>query len=295
MQPSKRSIERDPGYRKFYFKEDLKNATLALAFSIISISGFIVNDFLFFGYAPFFFALLSLRLGVIGVIGIAIYYIHKTQTPKMFDTLIFLVLIVELVSGGFVNMFRPPDFVAQAIVTIIFVCVFYLIIPYRFFYQCLFSTIATLGEIFIIVFVAHPSAVPVLFTVIFTLIITNVVAALGSWAMHSYRRRNYQEFLHRKQAQTRLQEHSDQLEKIVEERTQELKATERFAAIGATAGMVGHDLRNPLTGISNASYYLKKKYSQQIDDSGKEMLDIIQRNVEYSNKIINDLLEYQAT
>src|SRR5665647_3605182 len=34
---------------------------------------------------------------------------------------------------------------------------------------------------------------------------------------------------------------------------------ERLAAIGELAGMVGHDLRNPLAGIKNAVYFMKKK------------------------------------
>ena len=40
-----------------------------------------------------------------------------------------------------------------------------------------------------------------------------------------------------------------------------LVKSERFAAIGELAGMVGHDLRNPLAGIKNATYFLKKKGS----------------------------------
>jgi two-component system sensor kinase FixL len=56
--------------------------------------------------------------------------------------------------------------------------------------------------------------------------------------------------------------------------------------------MVGHDLRNPLTGIASAAYFLKKKYGPQMDDAGRDMLKVIESNVAYSDKIINDLLEY---
>ena len=42
-----------------------------------------------------------------------------------------------------------------------------------------------------------------------------------------------------------LKMHSEHLERLVEERTKQLKDAERLAAIGATAGMVGHDIRNP--------------------------------------------------
>jgi PAS domain S-box-containing protein len=73
---------------------------------------------------------------------------------------------------------------------------------------------------------------------------------------------------------------------------QRLLKSERLAAIGELAGMVGHDLRNPLTGIASASYYVKKKLKSKVDSKTREMLELIERDIEASNKIITDLLEY---
>jgi signal transduction histidine kinase len=56
--------------------------------------------------------------------------------------------------------------------------------------------------------------------------------------------------------------------------------------------MIGHDLRNPLTGIAGAAYYLQAKCGPKMDSKLKEMFKVIKKDVEYSNKIINDLLEY---
>ena len=96
-----------------------------------------------------------------------------------------------------------------------------------------------------------------------------------------------------------LREAREQLEQKVEERTRELKKSQkqllkaqRLAVIGELAGMVGHDLRNPLTSINGAAYYVKKRLSSKIDGKVKEMLDLIGKNIVYSNKIINDLLDY---
>lgn len=77
--------------------------------------------------------------------------------------------------------------------------------------------------------------------------------------------------------------------KIAEERY--LKA-ERMAAIGSIAGMVGHDLRNPLAAIKGAVYVLRKKQASFIGDSGVEMLNTIDQAVNYSDNIISDLLDY---
>ena len=101
------------------------------------------------------------------------------------------------------------------------------------------------------------------------------------------------------EARKQLEEYAEQLEQKVEERTCQLRKSQeqllkaqRFAVIGELAGMVGHDLRNPLTSISGAEYYLKKRLHHQMDDKIKEMLELIEKNIAYSNKIINDLLDY---
>lgn len=77
--------------------------------------------------------------------------------------------------------------------------------------------------------------------------------------------------------------------KRMEERL--LKA-ERLAAIGEMAAMVGHDMRNPLTGISTAAYYLKMKLGSKLNKKAGRILEIIDESIEYSNKIISDLLDY---
>ena len=96
-----------------------------------------------------------------------------------------------------------------------------------------------------------------------------------------------------------LREAREQLEQKVDERTRELKISQdqllkaqRLAVIGELAGMVGHDLRNPLTSIAGATYYVKKRLTQQSDSKIEEMLELVEKNITYSNKIINDLLDY---
>ncbi len=74
---------------------------------------------------------------------------------------------------------------------------------------------------------------------------------------------------------------------------QQVLRSERLAAMGEVAAMVGHDLRNPLTGIAGAAYYLKMKMGSRGDSRKKrEMLELIEKDIEYSNKIVNDLLDY---
>ena len=75
----------------------------------------------------------------------------------------------------------------------------------------------------------------------------------------------------------------------------ELENAHRLAVIGELAASIGHDLRNPLTGISGAVYYMKMKLADRMDDKTREMFEIIERDIKYANKIINDLLDFSRT
>jgi PAS domain S-box-containing protein len=68
--------------------------------------------------------------------------------------------------------------------------------------------------------------------------------------------------------------------------------SERLAAIAELAGMVGHDLRNPLQGIAGAAYLLRNDSLSPKERN--ELLQLIDDGVRYSNAIVGDLLDYSA-
>lgn len=98
------------------------------------------------------------------------------------------------------------------------------------------------------------------------------------------------------QTKQKLDLYAKNLEKLVDERTGQLAASERLAAIGATAGMVGHDIRNPLQAITSDIYLAKSELTTFPEGSEKEnlkeSLEGIEANVEYINKIVQDLQDY---
>ncbi len=105
----------------------------------------------------------------------------------------------------------------------------------------------------------------------------------------------------RKKMEKEIKQHSEELGKLVEERTKKLRDAERMAAIGETAAMVGHDLRNPLQVIYN-TLHLAKKRLKSVPASQRrflmetqaleEPLQTIEDSVEYMDMIISDLQEY---
>ncbi len=99
-----------------------------------------------------------------------------------------------------------------------------------------------------------------------------------------------------KQMQTKLEEYAKHMEKLVEERTKQLKDSERLATIGATAGMVGHDIRNPLQAIASDVFLVKSELTSMSEGEEKEnineSLEGIEKNIDYINKIVQDLQDY---
>jgi signal transduction histidine kinase len=105
-----------------------------------------------------------------------------------------------------------------------------------------------------------------------------------------------QDITERKQIEQQLEAYAKNLEYIVDERTKQLKNAERLAAIGQTAGMIGHDIRNPLQSIAGDLFLMKQEIDASPDSHCKkelqESLHSIQEQVDYINKIICDLQDY---
>jgi signal transduction histidine kinase len=90
--------------------------------------------------------------------------------------------------------------------------------------------------------------------------------------------------------------HTANLERQVKAQADKLVATENMAAIGKTAGMVGHDIRNPLQTIIGELYLAKSELKKIPDGLGKEKvresLDALEEQAGYINKIISDLQDF---
>jgi len=106
----------------------------------------------------------------------------------------------------------------------------------------------------------------------------------------------------RKRMENKLKQYSERLEELVEQRTAALKEsqeqllkTERLAAIGQAATMVGHDLRNPLQAIENGIYFINTELSKhKLPPAIKETLQAIHHSVDYADNIVKDLQSFAS-
>ncbi len=79
--------------------------------------------------------------------------------------------------------------------------------------------------------------------------------------------------------------------KAMEER---LLKSERLVSIGELANQLGHDLRNPLAGIKNGVYLIKKKGNKITEEERQEILFIIEKAIEDSNRIVTSLVDFSG-
>jgi len=97
-----------------------------------------------------------------------------------------------------------------------------------------------------------------------------------------------------------LERYSQHLQELVEEKTKQLRDAERLTAIGETATMVGHDLRNPLQVIINTVFLARIEVEDAPEELRKKleeygipgMFDTIDKQVDYMNKIVSDLQDF---
>ncbi len=115
---------------------------------------------------------------------------------------------------------------------------------------------------------------------------------------HSLLARSIYYSVERKQAELRIIQLNQNLEKRVHERTVELQdATnklikrEKLAILGRLTATVSHELRNPLSVIRISVYYLQKHFNE-IDDKLSKHLNRIKNQIDTCDSIVEELLEY---
>jgi PAS domain S-box-containing protein len=105
----------------------------------------------------------------------------------------------------------------------------------------------------------------------------------------------------RKEAEAEIQSLNKGLEAKIVRRTKELLDAqeqlvrkEKLSVLGQLAGVVGHELRNPLGVMNNAVYFLQSVLPDA-DNTVKEYLGIIKNEIDNADRIVGDLLDSVRT
>jgi signal transduction histidine kinase len=91
------------------------------------------------------------------------------------------------------------------------------------------------------------------------------------------------EITEHKKMEEELRNQKNNLEILVEERTNKLIEAEKMATIGKVTAMVAHDLRGPLNTIKNAVYVIERHPEKSAD-----MLRLINASIDKSTKLLEE-------
>lgn len=259
-------------FKQLFLSPDKTQAKIVIILFAVIIGLFIISDYMFFSLSLTFYALVALRVILLAYSFWQFMYIGKVKNYRSYNRSTLMYLLTISIGILLVNTTRPHNFLPHIIVIDTAVFVFYLVIPNRFVFQVIPALVFTFGEVLILMLTFELFEMPSLFIALLSLAFTNVVGALGALQLHSYRQRIF-------------------------ENVTERKETERLVAIGQTAGMIGHDIRNPLQAIVSELYLAKEAmagspYSNEEKAPALESMDIIQEQTDYISKIVSDLQDY---
>jgi signal transduction histidine kinase len=177
-----------------------------------------------------------------------------------------------IISCGILAVYigAPDSIISQLLIVDIAVLTIYLVVPTRFTYQIIPAAILSIGEILLLIAISSQMSTGLLASV-FSIFFANLFGAFISIQLHAYRWKVFQDY-------------------------KTIKESERLITIGQTAGMVGHDIRNPLQAMTSDIYLMKEEITSSHVSKSKESLMeslvSLDDNISYINKIVQDLQDY---
>ena len=94
----------------------------------------------------------------------------------------------------------------------------------------------------------------------------------------------------RQNAEAQVRQLYEDLELRVKQRTAELEAANK--ELNDFAYVVSHDLKAPLRGIGHIAHWLVEDFSDQLDEHGKEMIELLLNRMKRMDSLIDGILEY---
>ena len=192
---------------QYNLSNDISRARLGLLLLVIPITLLIFADFSIFNLSWEFYALAGMRIGLLIYTFFHILHLKKVKKYAPYTKAMFIYALILITSNFIVNATEPDNFVAQSIIVMLIVFVFYLVIPNKFAYQTTLGLIAIFSEV-IIVLLGTKAQFMDLFPIFLSMLLAFTVAASSSWQLNKHREKSFQDINERIKAESKLDEYS---------------------------------------------------------------------------------------
>ncbi len=179
-------------YRQAFLSADIKQTKIGVFLVLVPIVLYLFNDYQFFGLTTTFYELLALRLGLLAFTMWLLIYFGRMKSYRSYDKAVFVWAFVGVTITNLINASRPQNFLFHIIIVIAIVAAAYIIIPQKLVNRVIIASIASIGELLIMMPSARSLETPELFSVTVSLILANIIGFFTARLLESYRFKTFQ-------------------------------------------------------------------------------------------------------
>lgn len=178
-------------YRQYILKSDNRQATI-LVLVILGATGlFAFSDYRLFGLTTKLLPLIGVRIVLIMSSVIWLNRLNKISEPRTADAWLLGYILVQVVGSFYIILTRPPTYLTHTLVTLLEICLIYLVFPLPLRFQIIPALLFSLGEIFLVVIVKPSTDGLSNRTIIFCFSCANFIGVMASRRAHYWKRRQF--------------------------------------------------------------------------------------------------------
>jgi hypothetical protein len=178
-------------YRRQNLRHDTIRAVLVFVVALVPLVLFAVSDYRLFGAASMFFWLLVGRTASVLYTLLTLALLLKRPAPHILDGAVLSWGLAAAVLNVCVNLTRPADYTGHFIIDVVYVVLFYVVLPVPLPCQAAPALLVSVASVALFVAVKQPVDGLTGTALAVAYLLANVLGGLSSWELHRWKRRQF--------------------------------------------------------------------------------------------------------
>ena len=179
-------------YRLYYLDADKRQVAAGMWFWTLGVAGFLGIDYTLFGTSPFFYFMLLLRILYVVLVLVGIHrLLPHTQTPRVFDRLVFWWTMASVGISILVNVNIGYVSVQGLLIDFVIILSFYAFVPNRSAIRLVAPLLMTFYDIFAAIYNQPPLSQSTFAIMLFSQFGVNFLGYSFSQRLHTFRRKEF--------------------------------------------------------------------------------------------------------